>query len=147
MNKESLKQLIKEIVREEVQNSLPTMLPKIMAEIFSSKAESSSALVKTNKTVSKSVTAIQTPSGSQPMKVFTQNEKLNKALNETVVSIPRDGSVVSPGIGQSESIIDRVDNVPAPVAQALTKNYSELMKAIDNKRKGGVISSNKIGML
>ena len=147
MTKDSLKQIIKEMVQQEIQESLPKLLSQVLAEAFAAKSEPTSTTVKTNKPVNKTVVAIQSPTGKQPMKVFTKNEKLNKALNETVMSIPSEGSVVSPGLGTMPSVMDHVDKVPASVATALTKNYSSLMKAIDKKRSSGIGNTGVVGMM
>jgi hypothetical protein len=42
--------------------------------------------------------------------------------------------------------MDHVEKAPPVVAQALTKNYSALMKAIDKKRSGG-LSSGSVSMM
>ena len=148
MTKDALKQLIKEMVQQEIQESLPKLLPQVLAEAFSARVEQpTSATTKTNKPVNKTIVAIQAPAGKQPMKVFTKNEKLNKALNETVMSIPSEGSVVSPGLGTVPSVMDHIDTVPETVATALTKNYSSLMKAIDKKKSSGIGNTGVVGMM
>jgi len=104
---------------------------------------------------------------------YTDNETLNKILNETAGGVPQgDGSgyetmgggvfdsskmnevlVGSTGLGNSEGAKERkreiaavdsikragvsVDQVPDHVTDALTKDYSGLMKAIDQKKGGG----------
>lgn len=135
MTKESLRQLIKEMVQEEVR----AVLPQVMTEIFSSKL---------NPQVTTKA-AVQKPVVQQPIKKeykkYTDNELLNKALNETVGGLPKEGDMVSSGLS-APSVMDHVDQAPPVVAQALTKDYSALMKAIDKKRKGGVSSGN-VGMM
>ena len=135
MTKESLRQLIREMVQEEVRATLP----QVMTEIFSSKLNPQVS----NKTV------VQKPVVQQPIKKeykkYTDNELLNKALNETVGGLPKEGGMVTSGIS-TPSVMDHVDQAPPVVAQALTKDYSALMKAIDSKRKGGR-SSNNVGMM
>lgn len=136
MTKESLRQLIREMVQEEVR----AVLPQVMTEIFSSKLNPQVS----NKTV------VQKPVVQQPIKKeykkYTDNELLNKALNETVGGVPREGDIASSGLSTPPSVMDHVDQAPPVVAQALTKDYSALMKAIDKKRKGG-ISSNNVQMM
>lgn len=133
MTKDALIQIIKEIVQREVKESLPTMLPQILAEVFSQKV----AVKPEPEETPKRVITIRPPVGVQPLKIYTKNEKLNKALNETVSTLPREGSAVSSGLDQPPSIMDNVDKIPTSVAKALTKDYSSLMKAIDKKRSGG----------
>ena len=146
MTKDALKQLIKEMVQEEVRSSLPTLLPQIMAEIFSSPQPKSSNSVKTPK-----ITSTPTePAANQkkPYKTYTKNELLNKVLNETVGGVPQEGSLVASSMAPSQvSVMDHVDKVPDVVANALTKNYSALLKAVDKKRSGGSIGSNVAGMM
>lgn len=138
MTKESLKQLIREMVQEEVR----AVLPQIMTEIFTSKLNS-----EVPKKVVTQKPVVQQPPVKREFKRYTNNELLNKALNETVGGIPREGDImVSSGMSSPPSVMDNVEHAPPAVAQALTKDYSALMKAIDNKRKGG-ISSNNVGMM
>jgi hypothetical protein len=60
---------------------------------------------------------------------------LNKVLNETVGGVPQEGSLVSAAMGASTpSVMDHVDKVPQPIANALTKNYSSLLKAVEKKK-------------
>lgn len=140
MTKDSLKQLIREMVHEEVKQ----VLPQIMAEIFTSKL---------NETTTKPVETPQKRTVNtqvQPkkeLKVFTKNEALNKALNETVGGVPQEGSMVSSQFGSTPSVMDHIHEAPAPVAQALTKNYSALMKAIDKKKSSGSMGSGAVSMM
>lgn len=141
MTKDSLKQLIKEMVQQEVRDTLPSLLPQIMAEVFSSKVGSISEPVK--KPIQRTTQSVVVPQPKKEYKIFTKNEALNKVLNETVGGVPQEGSLISSGMGQSgNSVLDHIESIPAPIASALTKNYSSLMKAIDKKKSGGVSSSN-----
>jgi hypothetical protein len=137
MTKESLRQLIREMVQEEVRQ----VLPQVMTEIFSSKLNPQVS----NKTVVQKP-VVQKPVVQQPIKKeykkYTDNELLNKALNETVGGVPREGDIASSGFNSAPSVMDHINQAPPVVAQALTKDYSALMKAIDKKRKGGISSNN-----
>jgi AAA+ ATPase superfamily predicted ATPase len=139
MTKESLRQIIREMVQEEVRAALP----EVMAEIFTSKGQ---------KVAETTVNAVKKPIvKEQPVKKefkkYTQNELLNKALNETVGGLPREGDLVASGLSSPSSVMDHLDQAPAPVAQALTKNYSALMKAIDKKKSGGTTGSGSVSMM
>jgi AAA+ ATPase superfamily predicted ATPase len=139
MTKESLRQIIREMVQEEVRAALP----EVMAEIFTSKGQ---------KVAETTVNAVKKPIvKEQPVKKefkkYTQNELLNKALNETVGGLPREGDIVASGLSSPSSVMDHLDQAPAPVAQALTKNYSALMKAIDKKKSGGTTGSGSVSMM
>lgn len=139
MTKESLRQLIREMVHEEVRAALP----EVIAEIFTSKGQKVTET--TGNTVKKPIVKEQPV--KKEFKKYTQNELLNKALNETVGGIPREGVIASSGLSSSPSVMDHLDQAPAPVVQALTKNYSALMKAIDKKKSGGTTGSGSVSMM
>lgn len=139
MTKESLRQLIREMVHEEVRAALP----EVIAEIFTSKGQKVAET--TGNTVKKPIVKEQPV--KKEFKKYTQNELLNKALNETVGGIPREGGIASSGLSSSPSVMDHLDQAPAPVVQALTKNYSALMKAIDKKKSGGTTGSGSVSMM
>ena len=96
---------------------------------------------------------------------YTSNEALNNILNETKGGLPQDGKEEYPtlgggtfdtsrmsellGYGKSDegkrevAAVDTikkaglsVDEVPDHVTDALTRDYSDLMKAIDKKKRG-----------
>lgn len=139
MTKESLRQLIREMVQEEVRAALP----EVMAEIFTQKSQKVTET--TVNTVKKPIVKEQPV--KKEFKKYTQNELLNKALNETVGGLPREGDMVTSGLASPPSVMDHLDQAPAPVAQALTKNYSALMKAIDKKKSTGSIGSSSVSMM
>lgn len=138
MTKESLRQLIREMVQEEVRAALP----EVMAEIFTQKSQK---VTETTVNTQKKPIVKEQPV-KREFKKYTQNELLNKALNETVGGIPREGDMVASGISTPTSVMDQLDHAPAPVAQALTKNYSALMKAIDKKKSGGMNGSASVSI-
>ena len=73
---------------------------------------------------------------------FSRNTALNEALNATAGGIPQEGSMVSGMSVESNSVKDfqgqtvDIDALPAHVSNALTRNYSDVLSAID-KKKGG----------
>jgi len=132
MTKDTLRQLIREIVQEEVRIALP----QVMSEIFSSKPQQK---VITSNQNAKPASVSSTPSvpvvsQKKEYKKYTSNELLNKALNETVGGVPNEGSMVTSGLNVVPSIMDNIEKTPPVIAQALTKNYSALLKAVDKKR-------------
>jgi len=139
MTKESLRQLIREMVQEEVRAALP----EVMAEIFTQKSQK---VTETTVSAAKKPIVKEQPV-KREFKKYTQNELLNKALNETVGGIPREGDMVASSLSSPPSVMDNLDHAPAPVAQALTKNYSALMKAIDKKKSGGTTGSASVSMM
>ena len=133
MTKELLKQLIREMVREEVRECVP----QILSEIFSSKV---SNVVSESPRPVKTSLPVRTPPSvvKKEYKTYVKDERINKVLNETSVSIPRDVPLVTGGmneIGSSGgSILDHAEQMPEPIAKAITRDYSALMKAIDKRR-------------
>jgi hypothetical protein len=86
-------------------------------------------------------TEVRTPKKKKLVR-YAKNEALNRVLNETTGGIPQEGAKA--GSGESPTIPAHtdlngnevsVDELPDPVANALTRDYSELMSAI-NKKKG-----------
>ncbi len=140
MTKDLLRQMIREMVKEEVR----VAIPEVLTEIFSSKSEATPQKPKLPTVQQTQSTPTVAP--KKEFKKYTSNELLNKALNETVGGVPREGDLVASGMTSTPSIMDHVDQAPPVVAQALTKDYSALMKAIDKKRRGGV-SSNGVQMM
>ncbi len=139
MTKDTLRQMIREMVKEEVR----AVIPEVLSEIFSKpeqKVVSSTPVTKIASTPTQPV-----HNQKKEFKKYTSNELLNKALNETVGGVPREGTIVSSELSVP-SVMDHVDHAPPAVAQALTKDYSALMKAIDKKKSGGT-SSGKVSMI
>lgn len=149
MKKTELVDIIRTLVKEEVNNVLPQLLMEVLAEKITN---NSSAILETNKPsqpVKQSVTPRRSPSVSfegtvkqapvQAPRTFSSNPILNQVLNETVGGIPSEESVTAP------TAIDTLQNLPrevlnenkevAAVANAMTRDYSKLLKAIDQKAK------------
>jgi hypothetical protein len=148
MKKTELVEIIRTLVKEEVNNALPQLLMEVLAEKIT---QNSSALLETNKptSVPQAIAkrpavnvGFETPIKQPPVqapKTFTSNPILNQVLNETVGGVPLEESVSAP------SAIDTLQSLPkqvlaenkevAAVATAMTRNYSQLLKAIDDKAK------------
>ena len=60
-------------------------------------------------------------------KSFTNNSALNDLLNETAQGDTNTQTATAPSIMEAA-------NMPAPVAEAVTRDYSDLMKAITKKK-------------
>ena len=143
MTKKDLVRIIQEVVRKEVQ--------KEVQKIFI-KEETSSKLIDIAPEVSEPKEETH----------YTKNKALNKVLNETKGGIPAQGTEEYPtlgdgafdtnrmselmGYGKSEEVqrdmvaVDTlrkagksVNDVPEHITNALTRDYSDLMKAIDKK--------------
>jgi hypothetical protein len=143
MKKNELVDIIRTIVKEEVNNALPQLLMEVLAEkitqnsdaILESKRPMASIPTKTTNFNVKFDGPIkqQTP---QPMKMFAKNPILNQILNETVGGVPYEEA-------SAPSAMDVIKTLPmetlnenkemAAVANALSRDYSKLLKAVDAK--------------
>jgi hypothetical protein len=141
MKKSELKMIIREIVREEVRMELKTFLKEYKT-----------------KTVKKPVRAVKK---SQPLvdQKYSNNPTLNSILNETAQTTDWDtlgddtfttqnmSSVLNKQYGNGQMTGDQMvesmgvspETVPDHVTDALTKDYSQLMKTMDKKKKGGAL--------
>ena len=148
MKKQELVEIIRTLVKDEVNNALPQLLMEVLAEKIT---QNSSALVETDKPTSIQRIAqkkssinvgFDAPLKQAPVqapKTFSSNPIFNQVLNETVGGVPLEESF------NTHSAIDTMKNLPkevlrenkdvAAVANALTRDYSKLIKAIDQKAK------------
>jgi len=145
MKKNELVDIIRTIVKEEVHSALPQLLMEVLAEKMS---ENSAAILEANKTPTNQVkrpnfnVGLEEPVKKQPVqppKMYTKNPLLNQVLNETVGGVPTEEQTSTP------SAIDVIKTLPkealnenkevAAVANALTRDYSKLLKAVDAKAK------------
>ena len=154
MKTDALKEIIRKIVQQEVKAVLRNELRTCLAEILLAQDGKKSQLKETSSTKmqdlieQEQVEEQPTPAPKKFVK-YTSNDVLNQILNETTGGVPREGQYVglsegfSP-IGSDRSVIsDPVAPVQVPEAapkevksvyQAMTRDYSKLMKAIDKKR-------------
>lgn len=143
MKKNELVDIIRTIVKEEVNNALPQLLMEVLAEKIT---QNSGAILESNKTTSEKKINLNVkfeepikPQQVQAPKMFTKNPLLNQVLNETVGGVPVEEEVAS------TSALDVIKTLPkealnenkdvAAVANALTRDYSKLLKAVDAKAK------------
>jgi len=141
MKKIELKMIIREIVREEVRMELKTLLKEYKT-----------------KTIKKPVKSVKK---SQPRvnQKYSNNSTLNSILNETAQNTDWDtlggetfttqnmSGILNKQYGNGQITDDQMvesmgvspETVPDHVSDALTKDYSQLMKAIDKKKKGGAL--------
>lgn len=151
MNADTLKKLIRGIIKEELQECLPTMIPKVLSEILSGNSTGnviSETITRKNPNLGYPVTHKKPePVVPKPLKRYTQNEVLNKILNETTPGLPQTAPYVGydselqagssgPGI-IAEQIIPKNDE-QAAVLSVITKDFRSVMKAIDKKKNGGM---------
>lgn len=143
MKKTELVEIIRTLVKEEIHNALPQLLMEVLAEKMT---ENSAAILESKDqpiTLPKNPSfnvQLDSPTTKQPTsapKIFTKNPILNQILNETVGGVPQEES--------TPSAIDRIQTIPkeilnenkevAAVANALTRDYSKLLKMVDVKAK------------
>lgn len=154
MKTDALKEIIRKIVQQEVKSVLRDELRTCLAEILLSQDSKKSQLKETPSTKMQDLIEqeqVEEPVVQTPKKFvkYTNNDVLNQILNETTGGIPREGQYVTltegfNPIGTDGSVISEA---PAPVQvpesapkevktvyQAMTRDYSKLMKAIDKKK-------------
>lgn len=154
MKTDALKEIIRKIVQQEVKSVLRNELRTCLAEILLSQDSKKSQLKETPSTKMQDLIEqelVEEPVVQTPKKFvkYTNNDVLNQILNETTGGIPREGQYVTltegfNPIGTDGSVISEA---PAPVQvpesapkevktvyQAMTRDYSKLMKAIDKKK-------------
>jgi len=146
MKKNELVEIIRTLVKEEVHNALPQILMEVLAEkmtensaaiLESKKQQEQAPARKPNFNVGMEESVKKQPAPAP--KMFTKNPLLNQVLNETVGGVPLEEASPTP------SAIDVIKTLPkealnenkevAAVANALTRDYSKLLKAVDAKAK------------
>lgn len=159
MKSNELKEIIRSIIREELEKTLPSLIPKILSEVLSGKQsstiQSNESIVATKTVVKESV---QKP---KEIKKYSSNPILNEILNQTVVKIPSESSMVGldsifksqafAGMQMNESIetsqpVAPVTEEQGKVMNVLNRDFRSLMKAVDKKKQTGSISSGMVSM-
>ena len=147
MNTTLLKQLIKESVREAVREELIELFKSPNTSTVIDNPHKSQSF---KEILSEEVSPQLPVQQKREFRKYTKNEMLNKILNETTVKIPQEGSMVS-GLSDINSTVDgtfvpksvemleTVSSVNPEAAdvlkKAFTKNYSQLLKAVEKKTK------------
>jgi len=159
MKKSELQEMIRLVVREEIEKSLPQYLMEVLAEKITSGApviaESQQATAPRRPSVPaltpaqlaakrKALVGLEAPLKQAPAaapKTFSKNPVLNQILNETMGGVPteQEAEMMTP------SVLDRVPTLTesvahenpavAAVADALTRDYSKLIRAADEKAR------------
>lgn len=134
MKKNDLIKLIRSAVRAELTECLPKMLSEIVNTTSPTKKTQSDPLELTKSVLENIQTEEVKP--TKPQKIFSKNEALNRVLNETVGGIPTEGSKVGNGNTMTDLHGNQVDveALPDHLSNALTRNYSDVLKLVDKKR-------------
>jgi hypothetical protein len=144
MQKKELIKIIQEVVRLEIKKMGPEIVRNALLE--SLQPNTSSAAPKIHRPNISNLVVEETPVQlkeniveQKPMKKFSTNPILNQVLNETRGGVPQEGA--DTGV----SVQDLLANTPKEVlsenaevqgvANALTRDYRSLLKAIDEKSK------------
>jgi len=146
MNKKELVEIVRTVVREEINNALPQYLMEVLAERITARPviTEEKEPVRASIPINKPSVTFEAPVKKAPVqapRTFSSNPIFNQILNETVGGIPDENSA------SATSVIDTIKNMPkevlaenkdiAAVANAMTRDYSKLMRAIDAKAKSG----------
>ena len=124
------KKVIREVVREEIEYSLAG-LRKELKEVLVSKINDE--MLNETPTVTSTVKPIQkTVTESKQRVPMTKDSILNDLLKETADSgewqnINKEA--------ETTSVMDNTQNLPDHLANALNKDYSQVMKAVEQKAK------------
>lgn len=134
MKKSELVKIIKTAVREELEASLPNVLSEIM------QSKTKSTKTQDPLELTKEILETSTKTQKPKLKKFSNNEALNKVLNETTGGIPSEGSRVGNGSYENKMTDLQgnevsIESLPDHVSSALTRDYSALMNKVDEKVK------------
>lgn len=134
MNKDEFKKIISESIEDKLREILPSVLDEYFTGTRVSKAVTITEGARRQTNVVPTTQRPTPPPAAAPKKQYVKNSVLNDILNETVIkSIPGGPSVAgapTPAFSENTgpSIMDKIDTVPKSVADALTRDYSQVLK-------------------
>ena len=140
MKKTELIEIIRTLVKEEVHNTLPQLLMEVLAEKLTGQEVLTEKIVEAPKRrVNVGLESPMKQTSVQVPKTFTKNPILNQVLNETVGGVPQEAEPSTPSTLDiiktiSKEMLNENKEVAA-VANALTRDYSKLIRAADEKAK------------
>ena len=124
------KKVIREVVREEIEYSLAG-LRKELKEVLVSKINSE--MLNETPTVAQSTEVVQKPVTESKQRVpMTKDSILNDLLKETADSGDWKNINKEP---ETTSVMDNTQGLPDHLASALNKDYSGVMKKVEEKAK------------
>ena len=124
------KKVIREVVREEIEYSLAG-LRKELKEVLVSKINDE--ILNETPSVAQSTKVVQKPVTESKQRVpMTKDSILNDLLKETADS--GEWQNISKE-AETTSVIDQTEQLPDHLANALNKDYSSVMKAVEEKAK------------
>ena len=173
--KKILKVLIQEELRVQLPAMIPQVLTEILSGkqptiVSAPKVQKTTKQYTSNPALNAILneTANNPTAVEKPKKQYSNNPTLNSILNETAMASTVDGKNIEQEMmearlpsaplyamamsGDEESGIlnESITTRPAPApanAPVIMKDYRKLMKAVDEKKKGGMIGSGMVGMV
>ena len=140
MKAKTFENLIRKVVREEIDYALRREIKSLKEDLYNEDrpiiAEDSK--IQINSLKEKIMGTKPINQNTLPKRSFTNNSTLNDLLNETAQGDTRLNEGMSPVSmeGDFSTIGDMpVEAVPQEVANAVNRDYSDLMKAMDKKKK------------
>ena len=127
------KKLIRDVIREELDYSF-SRLRKELNEIVVKSNSSNTSKVRSKSTKDTSMKNLVKASTKNVTMPKTTNKVLNQLLEETAQS---DDWKTVEGKGEAEvqSVQDNIKQLPEHLVNAFTKDYSKIMKKVDEKAK------------
>ncbi len=144
MKAKTFENLIRKIVREEIDYALRREIKSLKEDLQDTNKQTIVEHTPIPKEVKNSlkekIMGTSAPKKQFQPKQFTNNNTLNDLLNETAMGdtnlnsghspVSMEGSFTPSGVGNMP-----MEAVPEVVADAVNRDYSDLMKAIDKKRQ------------
>ncbi len=134
MKAKTFENLIRKVVREEIDYSLRREIKSLKEDLrdelkptITEHTEKQVEIPETTKQSLRDQIMGNEPIKSRPSQNYTANSALNDLLNETAQGDTNTQTAIAPSVMETT-------NIPAPVAEAVTRDYSELMKAINEKK-------------
>ena len=134
MKAKTFENLIRKIVREEIDYALrreiKSLKEDLRDELKPTIVEHTEPIVEAPETTKQSLRDQimgNEPIKQRPKQNYTSNGALNDLLNETAQGDTNTQTAMAPSVMETA-------NMPTPVAEAVTRDYSDLMKAIDKKK-------------
>jgi hypothetical protein len=137
MTKNDLLNAIRVIVQEEVREQLPN----ILIEILSEKTGTDRSVVSERAQAPKVQPTVRSAPKTVEPKKYSSNPTLNAILNETVGGVPPEDAA-SVGVSIPKEVLTE-NSALAGVANAMNRDYRQLLKATDKKAKasrGGALN-------
>ena len=127
------KKLIREVIREELEYSF-SRLRKELKEVVVKSNNSNVSKARSKSTKDMSMKNLVKASTENVATLKTTNKVLNQLLKETAQA---DDWKTVEGKGEAEvqSVQDNTEKLPEHLANAFTKDYSKVMKKVDEKAK------------